>query len=367
MPDENFHSTFAQICATILAIMLAFYGILGVNLAQQAQVSRGNILQNLGQVDTALRDFCDITEPPITSWSNWTISSDREYNVYMITQPETWHNSPVEVLNSTVAPIISNFTEAERMDNEVRDWLQHMNVSRFFTHYLLAVFSLHDLTLGIYREFPPPPVQYSGWHITRFVNQSFPEGETVFKNWAERCKLYFAGIAQIRSQIDRALKGISEAYLDNAKMDSQTLQMLINENRTDDWTIRTFQDEIQYRITMSSYYPSLFDSLFNIYSQITSTLANMERYHQIYNLAFSDILAPVIMMALTGVAIPMALLGLSGYIDEHKSKWNTCTNRRRWWHYIYVAIIVVSIIIFVIGTWWTIKVLWGQISELYLS
>jgi hypothetical protein len=163
------------------------------------------------------------------------------------------------------------------------------------------------------------------------------------------------------------LKGISEAYLDNAKMDSQTLQMLINENRTDDWTIRTFQDEIQYRIAMSSYYPSLFDSLFNIYSQITSTLANMERYHQIYNLAFSDILAPVITMALTGVAIPMALLGLSGYIDEHKSKWNTCANWRRWWHYIYVAIIVVSIIIFVIGTWWTIKVLWSQISELYLS
>jgi hypothetical protein len=359
--------------------MLAFYGILGLNLGQQAQSCRQTIVQSLGNVDSSVKGFSYIVEPLLTPESNWSIPFDIERNTGMILKKESWQTSPAEVLNPIVECILGNFTKAEQMDNEVKDWLQSMNVTRFRTHYLEVIYSLHDLIEGIYREFPPPPAQFDKWNVISFVNHTFPEGENTFRDWAERYEYYHSGISEIRSRISEALAGISEAYLDDSKMDSQTLEMLIRENRTDYWTTRSFQNMIRYNIAFASYYQSIFDSLASINSQVVSIVVNMERYHRIYSLAFIDIVAPVVMMILSGVVIPMSLLGASEYIDRHRmsgfsfekternGKIAFKIRRRCWGLYIYLAVVLVSIILFVISVYWATSVLWRQISELYLS
>jgi hypothetical protein len=367
MPHEVFHSTFAQICATTLAIMLAFYGILGVNLAQQAQVFRQNIIQNLGNVDTEMKKFSYITEPLLSPWSNWSIPFDIEYNTYLILKKEKWQNSPTEILNPTVESILSNFTQAEEMDNEMRDWLQQRNITRFLTNYLDVNFNLHDLVQMIFQELPPPPAQIDRYHVICFVNQTFPDGESYFRDWEKRFDQYYSGISEIRSRLSETLAGISEAYLDDSKTTSQTLEILIKENTTDTFTIQTLQNIIQYDIAFASYYQSIFDALLGIHSQITSTIEDMEIYHRIYNLAFSEISIPVLVMVISGVGVPMTLLGMSGYIDSHRKTWEYKRGWRRHWHIIYLVVLIVMVILFVIGAYWTVNVLWRQISELYLS
>ena len=361
MSGESFHSTFAQISATLLAIILAFYGILGVNLAQQAQMYNSNVNQNLLNVENAIWELSYITKPPVTSWSNWTIPRERENNAYMIVRRENWNNSVTEVLNPLVEDISNNFSKAEQMDNEVRDWLTQTNRSRFLTNYLFVLWSLDDLVDGIYEEFPPPPAQYDYWHVVRFIDITFPENETVFRSWAARFGLYSSGISDIRQRISRELNGISEAYLDDARMESQTVDMLISLNRTDERTLLNFQEMIRYDGEMSSHYTSIFDAISVIYSQVKSTVTNMDMYHRIYDLAFSDIQWPVIVTSISGVAMPMAILGTSGYIFKHRNIWS------RKQRFGYCLIVAISIVVFVAGLSWTIDVLWRQIRQLYLT
>jgi hypothetical protein len=274
---------------------------------------------------------------------------------------ERWQNSPTEILNPTVENILGNFTNAQQRDNDMRDYLNQMNVSRWITNYLEVIFSLHTLVNGIYHEFPPPPGLADYWHVVDFVSIAFPKDETTFRNWSQRFELYYSGVSEIRSRIGSALQGISEAYLEDSKSQSQTLEWLIQQNRTDDWTVNSFQDAISYDIGMFSYYTSIFDSLSNIHSQVAGTVANMDLYNRVYSLAFSAILGPVILTAVTGVAIPMLLLGISGYIDGHKANW------KPWWRWIYFLIVAVSIIGFLVGLSLTVDVLWHQISQLYLT
>jgi hypothetical protein len=93
--NREFHSTFATIAVTVLSIMLAFYGIMVINLAQQAQVikesvqasnekaqaSEENAVSYLRQTDDAIRNFVYTTEPRLAS-ANWSIPMDQE-NKYL--------------------------------------------------------------------------------------------------------------------------------------------------------------------------------------------------------------------------------------------------------------------------------------------
>jgi len=356
MVNKEFYSTLTQVCVTILAIMVAFYGVLVIYLGQQVHTYQEEIIQNLQQDDVAVRSFAYITRPPISSWENWSIQMEQESNAYMITKEETWENSPVEVLNSTATHIVNNYTQALEWDEEVRDWLESRNVTRFLAHYNLAIFSLNELIHMIYEQFPHPPAEYTLWYVQTFVSSDFPTCETAFLSWAERYSLFYSGVAEIRSKIGHALQGISEAYLDSAKLKSQTLEQLLQENRTDDWLISSYQELIQYDVAMSTYYTSLFESLSNVNSLVSVTVASIQRYHLFYSLAFSYIWIPLVGMAVSGVVIPMIFLGLSDYIDSYKTKWH-------WWRWSYITI--TCIVLFVIFTIWSVTILWDQIYHLY--
>lgn len=352
----------AQVCVTILAIMVAFYGVLVIYLGQQARAYREEIIQNLQQVDTSVKSFSYITEPLLSSSQNWSIPIDQENNAYMITKEETWKDSPIEVLNSTATAIVNNYTQALEMDKEVKDWLESLNVTRFRAHYNLAIFSLKRLIWMIYMEFPPPPGEYTVWYVQSFVNSNFPACEAAFLSWAERYGLFYSGVSKIRSKIDSALQGIAEAYLDSAKLTSQSLEKLLQENRTDDWFISSYQEMIQYDIAMSTYYRSVFESLGNINSLVNVTVTNIQRYNRFYSLAFSDFWIPVVGMAVSGVVIPMTFLGLSRYIDFYDSCYKI---QGHWWRWSYITI--VCIVLFVIFTIWGMNILWHQILELYFA
>ena len=101
--------------------MVAFYGGLLIYLGQQAQTYREEVVQKLENIDASVRRFSEITEPPISSWTNWTAGNEREHNAYMIIEKETWKNSPIEVLDTIATWIITNYTEAVKMDESVRD------------------------------------------------------------------------------------------------------------------------------------------------------------------------------------------------------------------------------------------------------
>jgi len=358
MINKMFYSTLTQVCVTILAIMVAFYGVLAVNLGQQAETYREEIIQNLQNIDNSVKSFSYITEPPLTSWENWTIKSEQESNAYYILSKETWEKSPVEVLDTLATWVESNYTEAVKMDDEVRDWLESRNMTRFSAHYNMARFWLHRLISDIYREFPTPPAKYDRWYIESFIDSEFPACETDFLEWAERHNSYYSGISKIRKKIDSAIKGISEAHLDSAKSSQQTLEFLLKENRTDgwDWHIKTTTEIIRYEIAMSTYYKSIFESLGNIYYLVNSTVDNINRYKGFNKIAFSNIQIPIIGMILTGVVIPMIILGSSDHIKKY-------TKKCKWWRWYYL--IVPSIILFILFTKWGIDIISLQIFELY--
>lgn len=343
---------------TILSITVAFYGVLVIYLGQQAHAYQEEILQNLQQCDVAVRSFAYITRPSPVSWDSWHIQMERESNTYDIFRKETWEDSPIEILNLTATYIVNNYTQALEWDEEVRDWLESLNITRFRTHYIFAVFPLNDLIYMIYREFPPPPGEYGIWYVQSFVRSDFPACETAFQSWADRYRLFYSGISKIRLKIGSALQGISEADLDSAKLMSQSLEELLKENRTDDWLVKSYQENIQYYVAMSTYYISIFDSLSNINSLVEAIVVSIQRYHLFYSLAFSNVWLPFVGMAVFGVIVPMILLGLSDYIRIYEIKWP-------WWRWFYVTI--ASIMLFVIFTIWSIRIMWDQICFLYFA
>jgi len=338
--------------------MIAFYGILVVYLGQQVQSYREDIVPSLEQVDTSVGSFSYIVRPSTIVWANWSIQMDRESNAYYITSEDTWKDSPVEVLDPIATCIVNNYTEAMEWDEEVRDWLESRNITRFRAHYNLVVFSLNDLIHMIYREFPPPPGQYSFWYVQNFVNTNFPSCETSFLRWAERYSLFYSGILEIRSKISSALRGISEACLDSAKVYSQLLEDAIRENRTDDWFIESYQEMIQYEIAESTYYDSIFDSLSNIDSLVSASVTRIQRHTQFSSIAFSELMFPVIGMAMAGVVVPMAFLGVGDYSDSYKIKGYSLRAFR-------IVCTIACIALFVIFTYWGINIIWRLIYELY--
>ena len=245
------------------------------------------------------------------------------------------------------------------MDEEAREWLESLNITRFLAHYNLAVFSLNRLIYMIYREFPSPPVQYGMGYIQSFVRTDFPSCETAFLRWAERYGQYYSGILKIFSMIRSSIQNISEAYLDSAKLQSKTLEELLKENRTEwEWHIKTTQELIQYYDAMPTYYKSIFESLSTINFLVSTTVIEIQRYNQFLNIAFSDLTTPLVMMALTGVIVPMIFLGLGDYIDNYRFKRYSLRILR-------IACTIISIILFVFATYLGIKSIWQIIYELY--
>jgi hypothetical protein len=182
----------------------------------------------------------------------------------------------------------------------------------------------------------------------------------------------------VRSRINDSIEGISQAYSDSAKLTSEELDELQKENRTDSWTIESFGESITYHRAMSTYYPLVFDTLdaafssatsaevcINQYSSYVNQSENyLRQYNAIYNLAFSNIFSVVVQMAVSGIIIPMSLLGLANWYQsklDNRIRWRIC------YRHVYYAIIVGAVLWFGIATVFSMNVLWTQISRLFLS
>jgi len=338
--------------------MIAFYGIFIVYIGQEARSCSEGIIQNLQQIDSSIKSFSYITKP---SSENWRILVERRNNIDLILENETWKESPVEILKSIAIFIVNNCTEASKMDEKVREWLESLNITRFPAHYNLAVFSLDRLVYMIYREFPSPPAQRIGYYLQSFVRTDFPACKTVFLKWGERYTQYYSGILEIFLMIRTSVQNISESYSDAAKLASQTLEELRRENRTEwEWHIKTTQELIQYYNAMSTYYESIFESLSTIYSLVLDTTAKIHRYDEVLKSGFSQVTPPLIQMALFGVVIPMIFLSLGEYIDNFKIKGHSLRILR-------LICTIVFIILFVNALCRGIKVIWQIIYLLYFS
>lgn len=350
-----FYSVLVRVCLTTLAITLAFYGGLVVYLGQKALEYRQEVFQSLQSTDSAVKSFSDFTEPAYPGFE-WVIPMDRESNARDIMYPESWNKSPMEILSPIAENVVINCTLAYQLDQEMIDWLMEKNVTRFLTNYFFARWHLNELVHSIYREFPPPPGNYSRWELECFVRSDFPDCKDAFLGWSQRYDVFYDGVSQIHSQIGLALQNISAAYADSAKMNSQIIEQARKENITDLWYIETIQDNIQHDTEMSVYYSTIFEKLGDIQTQVDVTTKMIRKHDQFFNLAFSNVFLPVFSMALTGVVIPMALLGLGENLD----KWHPWgKNARR-------ALTAGCIIVYVLSMAVVLNVLWQQISVLYL-
>jgi len=355
MLNKLFYSTLVRVCLTIIAFTVTFYGIFIVYIVQQTQAYREEIATNLQQDNIAVRSFAYITDAVRDPFFNVSIQLRQQKNARAISQQETWKDSPVEIFNSTVTWIVNNYTQALERDEEVRDWLKSHNRTRFLANYNEAIFSLNGLIYMMYQEVPPPPGEYTSFHVQTFVSSDFPSCSKAFLSWAERYSLFYSGVLEIRSRISSALQGISEAYLDSAKSCSQRLEELLQENRTDDWHMISVQNWMEYYIAESEYHMSAFHALSNINSSVNITVINIERYNLFYGLAFSNIFIPIIGMAVCGVATPMIIIGLGQNIDKRGRDW--CLGRR--------VLTGLCIIWFILFLHWSISIFWEIIMELH--
>lgn len=335
---------------------MAFYGGLVVYLGQKALEYRQIIIQNLQYTNDAVQSFSDLTEPSLGA--EWTIPMERESNARDIMTLESWIASPVEILDPIASNIVGNCSQALEQDQEVMDWLVGtMNITHFAAHYFFVRWSLHDLVYQLYLQFPPPPANYTFWEVECFVRSDFPLSKEIFLEWAQRYNMYFQGFSKIQSQISSELQVVSEVYADQAKLASQRLEEEIRENRTGGWYASYLEEEIPYYTEMSGYYMTLFDRLRDIETCADATTNAIHKHDQFFDLAFHSIFYPVVFMAVTGVVLPLAMLGIGDYLDS----W------RPWMANLRRALTAVCIIVFVVILWMVLEALWRQIGTLYMT
>lgn len=368
--NKEFHSTFATIAVTVLSIMLAFYGIMVITLAQQAQTinqneqsSKENTVRYMRQTNDAITSFAYTTEPPLSSSDNWSISMKQDDNIWKIVSPyEKVDMSFSAISSSYVDSILGNYSEAEREDEAIREWLNSLNITRFEASYLLAEFNLRDLVNMLYTQFPSPPAYENESRAIIFIDSSF-SSSTSFSNWFQNYTVFYDDVSAIRSRINESIAGISQAYLDAAKLDLEELDQLKQENNTNSWIIESTGETITYDKAMSAYYPAVFETLDTIFSSGTSAEANINQYNLyvsqykvIYEVAgFPSVLWSVGLMT-SSVLISMTLLGCA---NSFESKFGS-----KKWLSAYKGLILLSIVLFVIGIMLGWFVLGTQISRL---
>jgi hypothetical protein len=159
-------------------------------------------------------------------------------------------------------------------------------------------------------------------------------------------------------------------------MDSQTIRLLQQENTNNSWAIQSLSEIMAYHKAMSTYYPSVFESLDMIYSSATNAEdcinqynvyfgeyeGYVNQYDAIKDLAYSNwLLISWVGFKPSGVAIPMVILGKANWFE---SKLDTRKPDVRKWRRFYNGIIGVYIVLFVSGAILGLIVLWTQISKL---
>ncbi len=212
--NREFHSTFATMAVTVLSIMLAFYGIMVINLAQQAQVikesvqannekvraSEENAVNYLRQTDGAIRNFVYTTEPEPAS-ANWSITMDQENNLRMLLDPYKSEYIPSnDVVNADVNSILGNFSEGLQMDDSVRDWLSQNNVTYFVADYVPAIINLNDLIHVFYEQFPSPPAKQNASLTIIFIDDNFSNVQP-FLNWFQEYQSFYQGVVDAHSRM----------------------------------------------------------------------------------------------------------------------------------------------------------------------
>jgi hypothetical protein len=373
--NKEFHSTFATIIVTVLSIMLAFYGITVITLTQQAQTinqngqsSKGNAVGYMRQTDNAIRTFAYITEPPVSSSFNWSVAMEQDSNIRDMCTPYLKTDMSFSAMsNSAVNSLLGNYSEATREDEAIREWLNFLNITRFKASYNLAEFSLHDIVNMLYTQFPSPPAYRNESQTIVFIDSNFSNAAS-FSNWFQNYTIFYNDVSAVHSRINESIAGISQAYSDAAKLTSEELDQLQKENITDTWTIQSLGEIMTYDKAMSTYYPSVFESLDTTFSSGTNAEANInqynlyiEQYTVIYNLvAFPYVLWSVVLMAL-GFVIPMFLLGRANWIESRLDIRKPDVKK---WQRVYNLMIVLSIVFFAVGAILGWYLLGMQISKL---
>ena len=206
------------------------------------------------------------------------ISSQQDSNIGYIFNQYGKVNTPVSTLtSSSVSSLLGNYSEAVTQDETIREWLNSLNVTRFKASYNLAEFSLHKIVLTIYQQFPSPPAYRNESNAIVFLNSSFTQRSN-FTNWFESYKIFYDDVSPLHSKINNTIAGISQAYLDSATLQLQTLDYLQKNNLATARDVESFGEMITHDKAMATYNPSIFQALDSIYSSGTNSEAYIEQY-----------------------------------------------------------------------------------------
>jgi hypothetical protein len=213
----------------------------------------------------------------------------------------------------------------------------------------------------LYTQFPSPPAYRNASQTVVFVSCDF-SNVTPFFEWFQDFKVFYNDVSAVHSRINVSIAGISQAYLDAAKLDSEELDQLKQENNTNSWIIESTGEIITYDKAMSAYYPAVFETLDTIFSSGTSAETSINQYNLyvsqykvIYEVAgFPSVLWSVGLMTSSAV-ISMSLLGCA---NSFESKFGS-----KKWQSAYKGLILLSIVLFVIGVMLGCFVLGTQISR----
>jgi hypothetical protein len=309
---ETFLSTFTTIAVTILAFVGTFYGAYLVYLREQRDRYREKLIKDFQKLDSLISHFSileDLTLPPSWSWSPPT------GKLYEILEPESWKQTPMEILEEPVKRLEEEYRKAREEEAKLMSKVEGRIPARAAL-YLKVKFALNEIISLLYREFPPPPGDYKvspppgriPFAVKSYIRSDFPSNRGEFLKWTERYDLYYSGVVNLYYRIRPIISTLKKVSIEASESLQQLMAMLNETSRLTQWQEESLTEIQELYIRESSYYESIFQYLRDIkrsVDRIRDRITTYDRYRSKFKV---QILISLVVMSILGIVIPLIML-----------------------------------------------------------
>jgi hypothetical protein len=309
---ETFLTTFVTIAATILAFVGSFYGAYLVYLREQRDKYREELVKEFQELDSLISQFSileDLTRPPSWSWS------PPAGKLYVILEPESWKQTPMEILNEPVKRLEEEYRKAREEEAKLMSKVEGRIPARAAL-YLKVKFALNEIISLLYREFPPTPGDYKvspppgriPFAVKSYVRSDFPSNRGDFLRWAERYDLYYSGVVDLYYRIQPIIYTLKKVSIEASESLQRIMAMLNETSRLTQWQEESLTEIQELYIRESSYYESIFQYFRDIkrsVDRIRDRIAAYDRYHYKFKV---PTLTSLVFMSILGIAVPLIML-----------------------------------------------------------
>lgn len=310
----EYFSTLTGIAVEILVFVIAFYGAYLVYLRQQRDKYREELVDEFQELDRIISQWSILESIPV-SWHP-------PLGKYLqILERESWEKSPMETLKDILKKLDRTFDETRKKEKEFRTKAGGRLVAGPAL-YLEVKFALHNLVQTIYREFPPPPGDYKvspppgeiPFSVKSFVRYDFPDNRKLFLTWAKRYDIFFGDLYRIYYRIRPIIKTLKEVHIESIEQTKKAIIELEKIGRLHQWTRDALRESQEYSTAELDYYGQVFQFLGKMKHEIDGIKDKICTYDNYFYKDKRKTVATLLVMALTGIVIPLSVLFL-------KSEW----------------------------------------------